>query len=435
MGSIVVYNAVLCDAGGRRHGWLAADGGVITSVGEGDILSEISASATEAVDAGGAMLIPGLTDTHVHFRDPGLTHKATLESESRAAAAGAVTTVFDMPNTVPAVTTVDVLDAKRALIKSKNVSCRIIPLLGMALGAIEQLKKLDLSGIPAVKLFLGTTTGAMSAPSDAELEDVFRFLADHGIPVIVHAEDNDIIARNMEAALARWGSVEAIPVAEHCRIRSHEACLRSAARAVELATRFGTRLHLAHVSTAAEVRELLTDGPTKGKLITAETTPLYLDPVLCSEVSRNCRHKVNPAIKTPEDAESLREALFTGRIDTIGTDHAPHLLAEKERPGMTAMSGAPSIQFALPLMLTYLPAEKIIEKMTCGPADVFGIGVTTSLEPGAVADFAVVREVPEYTLTDADAVSLCSWTPFAGRTLSHRVERTWCGGVSVWPGR
>lgn len=435
MGSTVVYNAVLCDAGGRRHGWLAADGGVITSVGEGDIPSEISASATEAVDAGGAMLIPGLTDTHVHFRDPGLTHKATLESESRAATAGAVTTVFDMPNTVPAVTTVDVLDAKRALIKSKNVSCRIIPLLGMAPGAIEQLKKLDLSGIPAVKLFLGTTTGAMSAPSDAELEDVFRFLADHGIPVIVHAEDNDVIARNMDAALARWGSVEAIPVAEHCRIRSHEACLRSAARAVELATRFGTRLHLAHVSTAAEVRELLTDGPTKGKLITAETTPLYLDPMLCSEVSRNCRHKVNPAIKTPEDAESLREALFTGRIDTIGTDHAPHLLAEKERPGMTAMSGAPSIQFALPLMLTYLPAEKIIEKMTCGPADVFGIGVTTSLEPGAVADFAVVREVPKYTLTDADAVSLCSWTPFAGRTLSHKVERTWCGGVSVWPGR
>ncbi len=435
MSSTVVYNAVLCDAGGKRRGWLAADGGRITAVGDGNVTAEMLVSAAEAVDARGAFLIPGLTDTHVHFRDPGLTHKATMESESRAAAAGAVTTVFDMPNTVPPVTTVEVLEAKRRLVESKNVSCRIIPLLGMAPGAMEQLKKLDLAGVPAVKLFLGTTTGAMSAPPDDELEDVFRFLADQNIPVIVHAEDNDVIGRNMEAALARWGSAEAIPVAEHCRIRSHEACLRSAARAVELATRFGTRLHLAHVSTAAEVRELLSDGPAKGKLITAETTPLYLDPVLCNEISRSCRHKVNPAIKTPEDAEVLREALFTGRIDTIGTDHAPHLLAEKERPGMTAMSGAPSIQFALPLMLTYLPMEKIVEKMTCGPADVFGIGVTTSLEPGAVADFAVVREVPAYTLTDADAVSLCGWTPFTGRTLRHRVERTWCGGVAVWPGQ
>lgn len=221
-------------------------------------------------------------------------------------------------------------------------------------------------------------------------------------------------------------------MAEHCRIRSREACLRSAAHAVELATRFGTRLHLAHVSTADEVRELLSEGPTKDKLITAETTPLYLDPVLCDEANRSCRHKVNPAIKTEEDAEVLREALFTGRIDTIGTDHAPHLLAEKERPGMTAMSGAPSIQFALPLMLTYLPAEKIVEKMTCGPAEIFGIGVTTSLKPGKVADFAIVREVPEYTLTDADAVSLCRWTPFAGRTLRHRVERTWCSGITTW---
>lgn len=435
MSSTVVYNAVLCDAGGKRRGWLAADGGRITAVGDGNVTDEMLVSAAEAVDARGAFLIPGLTDTHVHFRDPGLTHKATMESESRAAAAGAVTTVFDMPNTVPPVTTVEVLEAKRRLVESKNVSCRIIPLLGMAPGAMEQLKKLDLAGVPAVKLFLGTTTGAMSAPPDDELEDVFHFLADQNIPVIVHAEDNDVIGRNMEAALARWGSVEAIPVAEHSRIRSHEACLRSAARAVELATRFGTRLHLAHVSTAAEVRELLSDGPAKGKLITAETTPLYLDPVLCNEISRSCRHKVNPAIKTPEDAEVLREALFTGRIDTIGTDHAPHQLAEKERPGMTAMSGAPSIQFALPLMLTYLPMEKIIEKMTCGPADVFGIEVTTSLESGAVADFAVVREVSAYTLTDADAVSLCGWTPFAGRTLRHRVERTWCGGVAVWPGQ
>ena len=206
MSSTVVYNAVLCDAGGKRRGWLAADGGRITAVGDGNVTAEMLVSAAEAVDARGAFLIPGLTDTHVHFRDPGLTHKATMESESRAAAAGAVTTVFDMPNTVPPVTTVEVLEAKRRLVESKNVSCRIMPLLGMAPGAMEQLKKLDLAGVPAVKLFLGTTTGAMSAPPDDELEDVFRFLADQNIPVIVHAEDNDVIGRNMEAALARWGS-------------------------------------------------------------------------------------------------------------------------------------------------------------------------------------------------------------------------------------
>ena len=432
MGPTVVYNAVLCDAGGKRRGWLAADGGIITATGEGDVPQDVLSASTDAVDAGGTMLIPGLIDTHVHFRDPGITHKADMESESLAAAAGAVTTVFDMPNTIPPVTTVEVLEAKRRLIDAKNIRCRIVPLLGMAPGAMNELRRLDLNGVPAVKLFLGTTTGAMSAPFDDELEDVFRFLAEHRIPVIVHAEDNAVIDRNMAAALARWGTADAIPVAEHSRIRSREACLRSAAHAVELATRFGTRLHIAHVSTADEVRELLSDGPAKGKLITAETTPLYLDPVLCNESARDCRHKVNPAIKTAADAEALREALFTGRIDTIGTDHAPHLLAEKQRPGMTAVSGAPSIQFALPLMLTYLPAEIIIEKMTCGPADIFNIGVTTSLKPGQVADFALVRDVPDYTLSDADAVSLCGWTPFAGRKLRHRVEHTWCAGVTTW---
>lgn len=421
--SLLLYNAVLATAAGCRRGWVRAEGGVITASGYGECPAGLTAD--ELVDADGAYLIPGLADTHVHFREPGLEYKATVLSESVAALAGGITLVFDMPNTKPATTTAEALAAKIQMAAAHRCPLRYYPLLGLVEGAATELRKLDLSTLPAVKLFLGTSTGAMSSPKGRELEEVFRICADASLPIIVHAEDNNLIAANTAAAIARYGSAEAVPVSMHSEIRSREACLRSSAQAVEMAHRFGTRLHIAHVSTADEVNTLLSPGPTAGKLVTAETTPLYLDPVLADARNRSSLHKVNPAIKTPRDAEALREALFTGAIDTIGTDHAPHLRAEKMLPGITAMSGAPSVQFALPLMLTYLPLEKVIEKMTVGPAEVFGIECNTDFAPGRPAEMALVREVPEYTVSDADVLSLCGWTPFAGRTLRHIVLRTW----------
>ncbi len=428
---MLITNAQLVGPAGRITGWVLTEGSLIKASGTGDAPE---APGHETIDAGGAMLLPGLADTHVHFREPGLEHKATVRSESLAAVAGGITAVFDMPNTKPATTTVEALRQKKELAVAKGCYVRYTPLLGLVPGAMDELRRLDTTAAPAVKLFLGTSTGAMASPEGSELDDAFRFCAEHRLPIIVHAEDNDIIAANTAAAVARYGSPEAVPVSMHPDIRSAEACFRSAAYAVELAHRFGTRLHLAHVSTAREARELLQPGATHGKLVTAETTPLYLDPVLCHPSNRSSLHKVNPAIKTEADATGLREALADGRIDTIGTDHAPHLRAEKLLPGITAMSGAPSIQFALPLMLTYLPAEMIVAKMTAGPAAVFDIVLNTAFAPGSPADFSLVRETGERTITDADVLSLCGWTPFEGRTVRHTVERVWIAGQPVWNG-
>lgn len=431
MADLLIHNAILVDSRGTRHGWIEVTGDKISAAGDG---APAATDAKEVVDARGAYLIPGLTDTHVHFRDPGLTHKADIESESRAAIAGGVTTVFDMPNTVPAVTTVEILEEKRRLIASKNPPVRIIPLMGVAPGAMKELPELvKHAGVPAVKLFLGTTTGAMTAPDDRELEDVFRFLAEHDLPVIVHAEDNALINANMAAAVARFGAPEKVPVSLHSAIRCREACLRSAARAVDLAHRFGTHLHLAHVSTADEVRELLEPGPTAGKLVTAETTALYLDPATVRRAD-SCLLKINPAIKTLDDAEALREAVLNGKIDTIGTDHAPHLRQEKMLPGMKAMSGAPSIQFAVPVLLNTLPLETVVEKMTAGPATVFRIDIPETFAPGTRADFSIVREVEPYRISDADVVSKCGWTPFDGLEVSHRIESVWVAGLRRIPG-
>lgn len=424
MYDLLIYNAVIVDSRGERQGWVAVTGNIVAATGESSDMPE----ASEKIDARGAYLIPGLTDTHVHFRDPGLTHKADIESESRAALAGGVTTVFDMPNTVPPVTTVRILQEKQRMIAEKKTGIRIIPLMGLAPGAMKELPELVRSeDVPAVKLFLGTTTGAMSAPGDRELEEVFRFLSDHNIPVIVHAEDNSLINANMEAAVAKYGSAENVPVSLHSAIRCREACLRSAARAVDMAHRFSTRLHLAHVSTADEVRELLDPGPTDGKLVTAETTALYLDPYTVARAD-SALLKINPAIKTQEDAEALREAVLDGKIDTIGTDHAPHLLSEKLLPGMKAMSGAPSIQFALPVLLTVLPIDVVVKKMTSGPRKVFGIDVPETFAPGMRADFSIVREVEPYAIRDCDVLSKCGWTPFDGQQVRHRVEAVWTGG-------
>lgn len=432
MSRTLIYNALLLDGTGAtpRHGWLMTDGGTIAATGEGNPAPCLTAD--ERVDAEGAFLIPGLIDTHVHFREPGLSDKGTIAGESLAAVAGGITEVFDMPNTVPPTVTAALVEEKEALARACGCLTRYHALMGLVPGNSAQLRLLDPESTYAVKLFLGTTTGAMSAPGLTETEEAFRICAELGYPIIVHAEDNAVIDANLRAVLAtrQCTAAELDAVYYHHRIRSAEACLRSSAAAVELAERFGTRLHIAHVSTAREVRELLADGPVKGKLVTAETTPMYLDPVLADEAARTVYHKINPAIKTVEDAEALRHALLTGAIDTIATDHAPHQRKDKLAPGLTAASGAPSVQFALPLMLTYLPLSLIVSKMHAGPVEVFGLRCDSAcgLEPGARADLALVKECEPYTITDSDVLSPCGWTPFVGRELRHRVVRTYVGG-------
>ena len=418
---MLIKNAILLDRKGRRNGWIQTDGSTIIATGEGEPDENIVASDNEIIDACGAYVCPGLIDSHVHFREPGLEYKATIAGESRAALAGGITTVYDMPNTKPATTTAEALWAKNRL-GQETASTHYRAFFGATPGCMAELNKLRPGDTPGIKIFLGTSTGAMSAPAGRELEDILRWCADHGLPAVVHAEDNDIIAANTAAATNRYGSREAVPVSEHHRIRSAEACLRSAAAAVELAHRTGAHLHIAHISTAAEARELLDRGATAGKLVTAETTPMYLDPWLADENHRSGLHKINPAIKTIADAEELRAALADGRIDTIATDHAPHLLSEKQGGALTAASGAPSIQFAVPLMLTYLPIDLIVAKMSAGVADVFGLGDYGTITPGQAADLSIITPTDDYIISEQDIISSCAWSPFTGRKLSFRTD-------------
>lgn len=401
------------------NGYILTDGSTILSVGEE---KSPAISADERIDAHGATIIPGLTDTHVHFREPGLERKGTIAGESRAALAGGITTVFDMPNTNPATTTVAAFREKLAYGRCHS-AVNYNAFWGAVPGCLSEFDKFAPGEIPGVKIFLGTSTGSMAAPDDRELLELMRRCADIDLPVMVHAEDNDIISANAAAEIARYGSAERVPVSRHHHIRSRQACVAATAKAIDMALRTGCRLHIAHVSTADEL-SFFSAGPTAGKQITAETTPMYLDPVLASEAMRTNLHKINPAIKTEADAEALRKALLTGKIDTIGTDHAPHLLADKEGSALTAASGAPSIQFAVPLMLQYLPLDVIVERMTIGPAAIFGRQYSASLAPGATANFSLLAHVEPYQITDDMVVSPCGWTPFAGRTLTHKITLT-----------
>lgn len=396
-------------------GWLLAEGRRIAALGEGDAPSE---AVDETVDARGALLLPGMIDTHVHFREPGLTHKATIASESCAALLGGVTSYLEMPNTKPATTSLAALQEKKD-IAARDSAANYGFFLGASETNIDELRALDPRAVPGIKLFIGSSTGNMAVNSPEALDAIFEAAT---VPVMVHAEDDEIIARR--AAEARGRYVGDVPVAEHSAIRSEEACLTAAQRAIGLAKDHGKRLHIAHLTTAAELKAA--EGEP---LVTTEVTPLHLT-FDCGDYSRlGSRIKVNPAVKTPADREELRRALADGRITTIGSDHAPHLLREKEGGALKAASGAPSVQFALPLLLTHFPAALIAEKYSAAPARLFDIEGRGELRPGAYADLVLVEECPPYTLTDGDSASPCGWTPFAGQTLGWRVRDVWVNGT------
>lgn len=396
-------------------GWLLAEGRRIAALGAGEVPSE---AVDETVDARGALLLPGIIDTHVHFREPGLTHKATIASESRAALLGGVTSYLEMPNTKPATTSLAALEEKKA-IAARDSAANYGFFLGASETNIDELRALDPRAVPGIKLFIGSSTGNMAVNSPEALDAIFEAAT---VPVMVHAEDDEIIARR--AAEARGRYVGDVPVAEHSAIRSGEACLTAAQRAICLAKAHGKRLHIAHLTTAAELKAAESEP-----LVTTEVTPLHLT-FDCGDYARlGSRIKVNPAVKTPADREELRRALADGRITTIGSDHAPHLLREKEGGAMKAASGAPSVQFALPLLLTHFPAALVAEKYSAAPARLFDIEGRGELRPGAYADLVLVEECAPYTLTDGDSASPCGWTPFAGQTLGWRVRDVWVNGT------
>lgn len=388
----------------------------------------------QTTDAAGCLVLPGVIDDHVHFREPGLTDKADIASESRAAAYGGVTTYFDMPNTVPQTTSLKALDEKFALARAKS-HVNYSFFFGATNDNAALFPQLDRHRIPGIKLFMGSSTGNMLVDKYGSLLKVFETAAVLGLPLMAHCEDTDTINRNMEQMKKAYGDDPM--VALHPLIRSEEACYESSALAVQLARTFGTRLHVAHVSTARELDFFAPSFRERLGLITAEACVAHLFFTSDDYLSKGTRIKCNPAVKRPEDRAALREALTDGRIATVGTDHAPHLLTQKEGGCVRAASGMPMIQFSLVTMLELvdegvLPVERLVELMCHQPATLFSVRERGFLRPGYHADLVVVRRSEPWTVTRELIQSKCGWSPMEGHPYHWRVEQTFCNGRLIY---
>ncbi len=377
-------------------------------------------------------MLPGIIDDHVHFRDPGLTRKADLHTESAAAAAGGVTSFMDMPNTVPQTTTLDALEAKFAAAAARSV-VNYSFYLGATGDNADLFPLLDKKRVCGIKLFMGSSTGNMQVEREDTLRNIF---ARAGLLIAAHCEDQPLINARTAAVREKYG--EDADVAFHPWIRPAEACLRSSSLAVRLAQETGARLHILHVSTAQELA-LLEDKPLAEKRITAEACLPHL--LFCDKdyATAGARIKCNPAVKTWADREALRQALSTNRIDVIGTDHAPHLLAEKAGGALKAASGMPMVQFSLVAGMELvregiLGMEQLVRKMCHAPAELYGIAKRGFIRPGYRADLVLVDPDAEWEVTAACIRSKCGWSPLEGRRFHARVDKTFVNGHPVYAG-
>ena len=390
----------------------------------------------EIIDASGCFVMPGIIDDHVHFREPGLTEKADMESESRAAVVGGVTSYLEMPNTMPQTTTLEALEDKFRLAAQKS-HANYSFFFGATNDNTNLFSQLNPHRIPGIKLFMGSSTGNMLVDRREALERIFSTAP---LPIMTHCEDTDIINRNMVAAKQRYGDDPA--VVHHPEIRSEEACYESTRLAVELAIKYGTRLHVAHLTTARELElippsSLIVPPSSKDATITAEATVSHLYFSDRDYASLGTRIKCNPAIKTEDDREALQQALTDGRIAVIGTDHAPHLLSQKEGGCVRAASGMPMIQFSLVTMLELvdkgvLTIERLVELMCHNPARLFEIRQRGFIREGYQADLVLVRPNTAWVVTREVIQSKCGWSPMEGHMYLWRVEQTLCNGNSVY---
>ena len=389
----------------------------------------------EIIDAEGKYLIPGIIDEHVHFREPGLTQKATISSESKAAVAGGITSFMDMPNTVPQTTTLDLLQQKFDIAENTSIANYSF-YLGATNDNIDEIKKVDPQKVCGIKLFMGSSTGNMLVNEDDALVRLFN---EAPCLIAAHCEDEQTIHENTVCAkdLASKGEVVA-DAGLHPFIRTTEACYKSTAKAIDMATRFGARLHVLHISTKSELTLFRNDIPLKDKKITAETCPHYL--TFCDKDydEKSFAIKCNPAIKMASDREILRKAVIDGHIDTIGTDHAPHLWQEKMTDDyFTAKSGFPSIQNSLDLMLNLyheglISLEKIVELMCHNPAILYQIKGRGFIREGYFADLALVDLRKEKTIKNDDMLYKCGWTPYDGMKVKSQVTHTFVNGKLVY---
>lgn len=427
---ILIHKAVIINEGVSFTGSVLIDNEKIQHVFRDDVPENIINRCKQVIDARGLYLIPGVIDDQVHFRDPGLTHKGDLSTESRAAVAGGVTSFMEMPNTNPQTKTIDALNQKFELAAEKSVA-NFSFYLGATNDNITELKKIDTKNVCGVKVFMGASTGNMLVDNERTLQQIF---AEVDALIATHCEKEEIIRKNVDVYKQKLG--EDIPVSYHPLIRSEEACYQSSAQAVELADKYGSRLHVLHLSTAQEM-SLFDAKPMDDKRITAEVCVHHLWFSDKDYEKSGARIKWNPAIKTIYDRETLRNALTTGKLDVVATDHAPHLLSEKEGGALKAASGGPLVQHSLQAMLEMAKQgiyskEFVVEKMCHAPARLFSVKERGYIREGYFADLVLVNSSVSQTVSKENILYKCGWSPFEGETFSHSIEKTFVNGKLVF---
>ena len=422
MGSTLIKNALMVNEGKTMEGDLLIEGERISRIGP-----SLSSNTAQVIDIKGRFLFPGVIDDQVHFREPGLTHKGDISSESRAALAGGITSFMEQPNTDPQTTTISKLEEK-FLMGARSSYANYSFLFGGTNDNLEELKKLDRNACSGVKLFLGSSTGNMLVDNEEVLEKIFL---NTEMVISAHCEDESTIRRNLEIYKEKYG--QDIHIECHPLIRSEEACYLSSSKAVALARKTGARLHVFHLSTAREMELFSNDRPLREKKITAEVCLHHLWFSDADYKTRGTHIKWNPAVKKASDREALWEALLDDRIDVIATDHAPHTLEEKDQDYLRAPSGGPLVQHALPAMMEKvldgkISSETLITKMCHNPAILFELEDRGYLREGYYADLAVVDTHDPRRVGKENILYKCGWSPFEGTEFRSRITHTFVNG-------
>lgn len=432
MSKILIKNGTIINENRRFVGYIIVEGERIAKIGKGDYADEDAGGefSGEVIDATGRLIMPGVIDSHVHFRDPGLTYKGDMESESTAAVAGGVTSVMDMPNTIPATTSKTELDEKFRLASEKCLVNHSF-YLGATNNNIDEVRNLDPKRVCGVKLFVGASTGDMLVDEQKVISAIFE---ESPVLVAIHSESEAIIRRNTKMVKDRLG--DKVEPYLHPSIRSAEACYRSTADMIRLAYRYDANIHILHLTTSRE-SSLFDTKPLEDKRISSEVCVPHLWFSYEDYFTKGNLIKCNPAIKRERDRDALRHGLHSGKIDIISTDHAPHTLEEKQKNYWEAPSGIPMIQHSLPAILELsrlgvLTAEKAVEKMSHAPAIRFGVKDRGFLREGAYADIVIVNSYSPWEVTKDNILYRCGWSPFEEKMFATRVEKTIVNGTVVY---
>jgi dihydroorotase len=427
MNSTLIKNAKIVNEGRIFQGDLLIEGEMIGKIGT-DIVPPKKA---KTIDARGKYLLPGVIDDQVHFREPGLTHKATIGSESKAAIAGGITTFIEMPNTLPQATTHALLEDKFEIARQSSFANYSF-MFGGTNDNLEALLKIDPKKVAGIKLFLGSSTGNMLVDDESVLKAIFSATQ---MLISVHCEDEQTVRNNLKKYTDQYG--DAIPVKYHPAIRSEEACFLSSSKAIKLAKETGARLHVFHLSTEKETHLFGNDLPLKDKKITSEVCVHHLTFDDRDYAEKGTCIKWNPAVKSAHDKNGLWQALLDDRIDVIATDHAPHTWEEKQQAYTKAPSGGPLVQHALPAMLTAckkgkISLEKLVEKMCHNPAILFQINRRGFLKEGYFADLVLVDLDHPWTVSKENILYKCGWSPFEGTRFDASISHTFVNGTLAY---